>query len=330
MKTLMSSKASGIFTASLLGVCVGMAETTNSSAMQTEFGDKKPYLVIDLSSGANATSYPVRYSETGPDLSNDACRTTELWFRLIPKGSFTMGSPESELGRSADETPHPVTISEPFYMGVFEVTQKQWQLVMGDQPSYNRGDVRPVEYITYDEIRGAVAEEGWPVSTRIDAHSFLGKIRGRANINLDLPTEAQWEYACRAGTTTALNSGKDLQDADNDAALGEVGRYFHNRKDGNGEYNSASAKVGSYAPNAWGLYDMHGNVWEWCRDWYGDYVETQITDPMGALSGEYRVLRGGDWDCKARRCRSAQRFVCYPEKWHFTFFGFRLCCEAKR
>ena len=287
---------------------------------------KEQFLVIDLSGGPSATTYPVRYSGEGPDLSKDSCRTTELWLRLIPQGTFTMGSPESESGHAADETLHRVTISKSFYMGVFEVTQKQWKLVMGENPSYNRGDTRPVEYITYNDIRGADTGSNWPSSEQVDAYSFLGKIRARTNLNLDLPTEAQWEYACRAGTTTALNNGKDLEDLVNDAGLAELGRYLQNRKEDNGGYVSASTKVGSFQPNAWGLYDMHGNAWEWCRDWYEDYAIDKEFDPVGASSGPCRVLRGGEWYSKAQDCRSAKRFSCYPSQWLFNFFGFRLCC----
>ena len=253
---------------------------------------KEQFLVIDLSGGPSATTYPVRY----------------------------------ESGHAADETLHRVTISKSFYMGVFEVTQKQWKLVMGENPSYNRGDTRPVEYITYNDIRGADTGSNWPSSEQVDAYSFLGKIRARTNLNLDLPTEAQWEYACRAGTTTALNNGKDLEDLVNDAGLAELGRYLQNRKEDNGGYVSASTKVGSFQPNAWGLYDMHGNAWEWCRDWYEDYAIDKEFDPVGASSGPCRVLRGGDWYSKAQDCRSAKRFSCYPSQWLFNFFGFRLCC----
>ena len=126
----------------------------------------------------------------------------------------------------------------------------------------------------------------------------------------DLPTEAQWEYACRAGTTTALNSGHDLTSVDSDQNLDAIARYWSNSRLllRQGCAPSAStAIVGSYLPNAWGLYDMHGNVWEWCLDWYGPYPGT-VTDPAGAASGAFRVLRGGSWSYGATFCRSAYRY----------------------
>ena len=268
------------------------------------------YLVVDLNTGA------VTPSSTGPDLSDDTCRTTELWLRRIPKGTFTMGSPEGEVGRndelglSSDRTQHQVTLTEDFYIGVFEITQKQYSLIYGSNPSYYKGNTRPVENVYYNTIR--TAGTGWPsYGHAVGSGSFLGKLRAKTGKTFDLPTEAQWEYACRAGTTTALNTGKNLTSTDRDSAMDEAGRYGFNRNDGKGGY-SEHTKVGSYLPNAWGLYDMHGNVWEWCLDWYtSDHLgSSAVTDPKGPNSGEYRVVRGGGWSCSARICRSA-RFHCY-------------------
>ena len=292
------------------------------------------YLVIDLSGGANAASYPVRFSAVGPNLDDDTCRTTELWLRLILPGTFTMGSPTTEFGRQSNETQHSVTISKPFYLGVFEMTQKQWQLVTGGTPSEYRGDTRPVEYVSYNDIRGLPVGANWPSHGQVDVDSFLGKIRARTALNLDFPTEAQWEYACRAGTTTALNNGKDLENTLQDPAMAEVGRYNYNSgksgsSDGKGGY-SYHTKVGMYRANAWGLYDMHGNVWEWCLDWYGNYATGAQTDPSGAASGSHRVLRGGGWRHDAQYCRSAYRGHDNPS-WRGSSFqdvGFRLCCSA--
>lgn len=249
------------------------------------------YLVVNLNTGA------VTPSTTGPDLSDDACRTTELWLRRIPKGTFTMGSPEGEVGRYSNETRHQVTLTEDFYIGVFEITQKQYSLIYGSNPSYYKGDTRPVEYVSYDAIRGtgSTAGAGWPSYGHVvDSGSFLGKLRAKTGQTFDLPTEAQWEYACRAGTTTALNTGKNLTSADKDSAMDEAGRYNYNQNDGKGGYSSNHTKVGSYLPNAWGLYDMHGNVWEWCLDWYKSYLgSSAVTDPKGPESGCNRVVRGG-------------------------------------
>ena len=294
--------------------------TTSFSVRMTAISGAAPYVVIDLSGGDSATSYPVRFSAIGPDLANDTCRTTELWLRLILPGTFMMGSPSSELGRQSNETQHQVTISKPFYIGVFELTQKQWQLVMGTTPSDYKGDTRPVEKVSYNMIRGATLGAAWPSHRQVDSDSFLGKIRARTSLTIDLPTEAQWEYACRAGTTTALNNGKNLSSTESCPEMDEVGRYSYNRSDGKGGYSSYHTKVGSYAPNAWGLYDMHGNVFERCLDWYGNYTTGAQTDPVGATSGVHRIFRGGTWYYGAVLCRSAWR---ESNDYRGDFVGFR-------
>ncbi|MBO7620170.1 MAG: formylglycine-generating enzyme family protein, partial [Victivallales bacterium] len=152
------------------------------------------YLVIDLE------TWQYRYTDTAPNLSDDTCRTTELWLRYIPEGTFIMGSPEDELGRWDDETQHKVTLTKPFYIGVFECTQRQWELVIkGYRPSYFRNDdyyaTRPVEQVSYNMIRGKEAGAGWPDSDAVDATSFMGILREKTGLMFDLPTEAQWEYA---------------------------------------------------------------------------------------------------------------------------------------
>ena len=259
------------------------------------------YAVVDLSGGARASSYPVRYTDVAPDLNDDTCRTTELWLRKIPAGTFTMGSPEDEVGHFGDESQHEVTLTQDFYAGVFECTQKQWELVAGSNPSENKGDCRPVENVSFDIIRGTsvTGGAGWPAyGHAVDADSFMGKLQAKTGLTFDLPTDAQWEYACRAGTTTALNSGKNLTSSDGtDDNLAEVGRYYGNRNDGKGNY-SKHTKVGSYLPNAWGLYDMHGNVYEWCLD------TPEIDLPSGSY---FRNIRGGSWYVDPCECRSAAR-----------------------
>ena len=263
------------------------------------------YLVIDLSGGPKASSYPVRFEENAPDLSDAACRTTELWLRRIPAGAFTMGSPSGERGRddATDQPRHAVAISRPFYLGVFEFTQAQWELVMDFNPSLLPGPLRPVERVTYDMLRGGKTNgAGWPAKGHaVDKGSFLAALRARTALDFDLPTEAQWEYACRAGTDTALNSGANLAALEQDAALAALAQY----------HASSTADAGSFAPNAWGLYDMHGNAAEWCLDWTGG-TAADATDPVGPATGRTRALRGGSWTSVAARCRSASRAFLAP------------------
>jgi formylglycine-generating enzyme required for sulfatase activity len=221
-----------------------------------------------------------------------------------------MGSPPEELGRESDETLHDVTLSGDFYIGVFEITQAQWELVMGDNPAYFIGDSRPVDTVSFEDIRGA-SGGGRDVS----AASFIGRLRARSGLTgLDLPSEAQWEYACRAGTQSALNSGEDLDSTTEAQALNPLGRYWYN---GGNLYFidpdlGAHAPAGSYRPNAWGIYDMHGNVTEWCLDWYGTYTGDAV-DPTGPADGTLHVIRGGSWGDPARSCRSATRWADSPD-----------------
>ena len=300
------------------------------------------YMIIDLSCGTDAASYPVTYLPAVPHGGwTDEYKTAKLVMRKIPKATFMMGSQEGELVRQDRETQHQVTLTKAYYIGVFEVTQRQWELVMGNRPSYFTNAAyyatRPVEQVSYYDIRENPANYSislnWPESSHVHVNSFMGKLRAKTGIStLDLPTEAQWECACRAGTTTELNTGYDLTSIENDLRMNEAGRYtgnsrgvkqyrhqkvldaimfwrrgpervLHNRNDG---MNMGTAKTGSYLPNAWGLYDMHGNVHEWCLDWVDTYPST-VTDPLGSSLGEYRVLRSGGWDGGSYGCRSASR-----------------------
>ena len=218
----------------------------------------------------------------------------ELAMVKIKAGMFLMGSPSGEKGRFENEDEHRVTISKPFLIGKYEVTQGQWQAVMGNNPSRFKGGDRPVESVSWDDAK--------KFCNRLNV-LYAGKLpKGYC---FDLPTEAQWEYACRAGTNTALNSGRDLTSEEGTCSnLDEVGWYGEN----SGETTHA---VGRKRPNAWGIYDMHGNVWEWCRDWYGDY-NGDATDPTGPVSGSRRVGRGGSWILNAKFCRSAVRGLSDP------------------
>ena len=266
------------------------------------------YLVIDLSGGTSATSYPVTTLAAPPEGGwTDEYKTTKLVLRVIEAGSFKMSGS------------YDVTISKPFCMGVFEVTQKQYQLVMGSNPSSYTGDARPVETISWNTIRGDSSTYNWPSNQTVDANSFMGKLRAKTGLDIDLPTEAQWEYTCRAGTTSSYNNG-----GDSEADLKTLGRYSGNQSDGRGGCPEHT-KVGSYLPNAWGLYDMHGNVWEWCLDWYSDL--TSSTNPVGPSSGLYRVKRGGSCYNNADACASSYRYRDTP-LYEYSNFGFRLACPA--
>jgi len=217
-------------------------------------------------------------------------------FMLIPAGSFTMGSPTSEPGRDTDEQQHPVTISKPFYLQTTEVTQKQWTQVMGNNPAYFKdcGDDCPVEWVSWD-----------------DAQEFIRRLNQKeGGKGYRLPSEAQWEYACRAGSTGSFCFG------DEEAKLGEYAWYY-------GNSGSKPHPVGKKKPNAFGLYDMHGNVFEWCQDRYGDYPTSQVTDPTGPKTGEFSVLRGGAWSPLARSLRSAFRHS-YTPRFRGPGSGFRV------
>jgi formylglycine-generating enzyme required for sulfatase activity len=216
-------------------------------------------------------------------------------FNLIPPGEFVMGSPASEPGHDDNETQHRVKITKPFYLSAHEVTQSQYERVMGKNPSHfsasGDGEWR-VSGI--DTSQFPVESVSWN-----DAVAFCRKLSNEEGVEYRLPTEAEWEYACRAGTTTAYSFGEYV------FKLGEYAWYPDNSE-------KTTHPVGKLKPNAWGLYDMHGNVWEWCQDWHGPYESLQVvSDPTGSTHGEHRVWRGGVFSygptvaCAA--CRASNR-----------------------
>ena len=228
------------------------------------------YCTVDLSDGATATRYPYEYSQRPEEGRwSDEYRTDKLVLRRVDSAS-------------------------PYYIGVFEVTQRQYELVTGKTPSKLKGAMRPVECVAWDEIRGETADE----------NTFIGRLRARTGLAFDLPTEAQWEYACRAGETW----GQDLK---------LLGRYSGNCNDGRGGF-AEHTTVGSYAPNAWGIYDMHGNVWEWCRE-------------EGGGKGIFHAIRGGCWAGAPETCTATYRNRYAGWSWSKdVFYGFRvaLCCPC--
>ena len=220
---------------------------------------------------------------------------------LIPAGKFQMGSPEDEEDREDDEVQHEVTVTQPFYMGVHEVTQEQYERIVGTNPSDFKGKGNPVEEVSWE-----------------DATAFCKKLSSKTGRTVRLPTEAQWEYACRAGTSAPFHTGGTI--STDEANYDGNSTYGSGRK---GVYREKTVPVGSFQANAFGLYDMHGNVWEWCRDWYGPYANANVRDPQGPASGSVRVLRGGSWFNTPRICRSAYRCGNTPDLRNYNL-GFRV------
>ena len=260
---------------------------------------------------------PARGLPTGPGQA--ITNSVGIKLAYIPPGEFMMGSPSSESGRFDDELQHRVRLTRPFYIGITPVTQQQWEAVMGSTPSSFNGGDRPVEQVSWD-----------------DAVNFCKRLSKKEGKRYRLPTEAEWEYACRAGTTGPYGGTGRLEDmgwfADNsgDARLDSAqiwttdrANYIKRLEDNHCRTHS----VGQKYANGWGLYDMHGNVWEWCDDWYGDYSAGAANDPKGLPTGWDRVLRGGSWYRDPQLCRSACRFRDTPDVRDVCIIGFRLALD---
>jgi len=276
-----------------------------------------------------------------------------MTFNLLPAGTFTMGSPADESGRINDETSHSVTLTESFYMQTTEVTNGHWDAVIVDKargvnPSASHsGDDYPVGTVNWYEAASFANWLSWDEGL-ISCYSGQGTCTGTLGDNFtctsvimvtgctgySLPTEAQWEYAARAGTITAyanpysFDFGNTVTDGGFNSNLHAMGWYEFNNEGGDlsrdeAGYPSGSKPVAQKQANRWGLYDMHGNVWEWCQDWYGSYDSGPVTNPQGLDSGADRVVRGGSWVLVARYCRSAYRGYLGPDLRYFNF-GFRL------
>ncbi|MBR4171240.1 MAG: SUMF1/EgtB/PvdO family nonheme iron enzyme [Kiritimatiellae bacterium] len=255
---------------------------------------------IPLSGGATSSS-PASYPTAGTVKTLMLPGGAKLELVYCPPGTFWMGSENGEVGRSGDETYHRVILTKGFWLGKYPVTQGQWKSVMGNNPSkFTGNDALPVEQISWK-----------------DCQEFLKKVNTELHCAVRLPTEAEWEYACRAGTTGPYGGTGKLGQMGWWGSMGPIGSLF--RK---------TYLVGQKKPNAWGLCDMHGNVWEWCADWYGKYLSGDATDPIGPATGSYRVQRGGCWRSPFPSCRSASRSKDGPLH-RSCGIGFRLCCSAE-
>jgi formylglycine-generating enzyme required for sulfatase activity len=250
---------------------------------------------------------PAAKADKQKDPPKEFTNSIGMKFVWINPGNFLMGTPkDEERGEQLhDETQHKVTLTKGFYMGLYPVTQEEWQEVMGNNPSKFKGEKNlPVDTVSWD-----------------DCQEFIKKLKGKEKDKKPyrLPTEAEREYSCRAGTTTPFNFGDSIS---SDQANYDANHTYSKGKQG--VYREKTTPVGTFAPNAWGLYDMHGNVLQWCQDWVADYPKMDVVDPTGPETGELRAVRSGSWYGAPQYVRSAFRFAIEPSNRHDRA-GFRIC-----
>ena len=284
-------------------------------------GQTTPQMTVSIDTGSTGDkSYTANWIES---ITFNLPNGVTLVMHKIPAGTFTMGCPATELGSqdgNGEKNQHQVTLTEDFYIGVYEVTQAQYSVVMGSNPSefqssngYTDDNQRPVESVSWNDIKTASTGFIDKINTQLASQLPEG-------YKFDLPTEAQWEYACRADTITSLNNGTDLTSAYGICPNLDILAWYI----GNSSVNDVKQThpVDQKLPNAWGLYDMHGNVWEWCKDMYANYPTSAVTDPL-CVSGSRRVIRGGSWKIDPNGNRSASRSYTNPSN-ASSEFGFRL------
>jgi uncharacterized protein (TIGR03067 family) len=292
-----------------LKVCYQIVGEVRPKAFQTKQGDSTIVLLTlkrkkqEVDQGDAPKKSQSNGKADKKDPSKDFTNSIGMKFVWIPPGNFVMGSPKEEKERSDHEIQHKVTLTKGFYMGVHTVTQEEWQAVMSNNPSFFKGEKHlPVETVSWD-----------------DCLAFIRKLREKDKKLYRLPSEAEWEFCCRAGTKTPFHFGETISI--------DQANYNGNRTYGDGKkgmYRQKTTPVGSFPANAWGLHEMHGNVWQWCQDWYGDYPDKEVVDPQGAAKGGSRVLRGGSWLNHPVGCRSASRHRDLPRN-RYSYVGFRLC-----
>lgn len=297
---------------------------------------KFSYLVVDLT-GGNNFSYAMEgfttQEEANEKYNTSTYKTEKLVLRRIRACKFTMGSPDTETGRASQnwmnkETQHTVTLTKDYFIGVFPVTMKQWQLIKGSRPANTTGysDERPVGCVSYPDIRGSSLGIKVPIDGQVDPESFLDVLRNRTGlVGFDLPTEAQWECACRAGTTTSTYFGDNVTEN-----VDLLSQYVW--CSGVPGASASSKSVGQKKPNPWGLYDTLGHVWEWCRDRTApapahDNGSAPVTDPLSQVENGNHPARGGDDVTGAFAARAAACCGDQTLDRKAINFGFRLVCE---